>query len=213
MNDLEWLARNVDRPHTVSAFTYVFLCERPSLDYSWATSSNPDGYSGFESRGYTWAEVKQKREELGLDKITLRAGGCMENATNAQPPAQVIKVDDVWSGEGLPPVGTVCEIAASTQYLTIRYPEGTKVKIYSNFTDDRGAEMAAFVDPIGKVGGVATARCFRPIKTERERVIEAAAKALQEHDSDVTELVTNVSRFAEAAAALYDKGLLKGSEE
>ena len=43
------------------------------------------------------------------------------------------------------------------------------MKIYSCFTDDRGVELAAFVDSAGSVGGVGIAKCFRPIRTEAER--------------------------------------------
>ena len=54
-----------------------------------------------------------------------------------------------WFGGGLPPLGTVCEIAASIKYLNIRHPEGAKAKVYSNLTYDRGVELAAFVDAAG----------------------------------------------------------------
>lgn len=75
----------------------------------------------------------------------------------------------VWNGEGLPPVGCECEIASSTQYLNISHPAGAIVKIYSHFTDDRGVELAAFVDAAGKVGGVCTSKCFRPIRSEADK--------------------------------------------
>ncbi|MFY4330898.1 hypothetical protein ACM91S_19295 [Enterobacter hormaechei] len=74
-----------------------------------------------------------------------------------------------WDGNGMPPVGTVCEIAASTPQLHIKHPEGSVVKIYAYFTDDRGIELAAFVDEIGKVGGVCTSKCFRPLKTQEDK--------------------------------------------
>ncbi|MGY4818017.1 hypothetical protein ACVNP3_18970 [Pseudomonas chlororaphis subsp. piscium] len=90
-----------------------------------------------------------------------------------------------WNGEGLPPVGTVCEIAASTQYLTIRYPEGTKVKVYANFIDDRGVLLAAFVDDIGQVAGVCIAKCFRPIPTPEQIAEEARIAAINLMIGDV----------------------------
>jgi len=74
-----------------------------------------------------------------------------------------------WDGNGMPPVGTVCEIAPSTPHLHIKHPEGSVVKIYAHFTDDRGIELAAFVDEIGKVGGVCTSKCFRPLKTQEDK--------------------------------------------
>lgn len=106
-----------------------------------------------------------------------------------------------WHERGeLPPVGTECEIAASTEYLKIGYPEGTKVKIYANFTDDRGIKLAAFVDSIGKVGGVATAKCFRPLKTERERAIEEMVAVIKS--------VPEYNDFG-VAETLYDAGFRK----
>ena len=84
----------------------------------------------------------------------------------------------VWNGEGLPPVGCQCEIGVSTPYLNIPHPEGAVVKIYSHFTDDRGVELAAFVDAAGKVGGVCTSLCFRPIRSEAERKRDEALNAM-----------------------------------
>lgn len=85
-----------------------------------------------------------------------------------------------WDGEGLPPVGCECEIAASTRYLNITHPEGAVVKIYSLFTDDRGVELAAFVDAAGKFGGVCTAKCFRPLRSEEERKRDAVIASIKE---------------------------------
>ena len=85
--------------------------------------------------------------------------------------------NDWFERRELPPVGTVCQIAASTEYLHISYPEGSKVKVYSNFTDDRGVDLAAFVCQTGDIGGVAIAECFRPLKTEKEKFVER----LKEH--------------------------------
>ncbi|MDW2743659.1 hypothetical protein [Atlantibacter subterraneus] len=90
----------------------------------------------------------------------------------------------VWNGEGLPPVGCQCEIGASTPYLNIPHPEGAVVKIYSHFTDDRGVELAAFVDAAGKVGGVCTAKCFRPIRSEADKKRDEAVSTMVKFDLD-----------------------------
>jgi len=74
-----------------------------------------------------------------------------------------------WDGNGMPPIGTICEIAASTPNLTIKQPEGAIVKIYAHFTDDRGVELAAFVDSKGRVGGVCIGKCFRPLRSESDK--------------------------------------------
>ena len=78
--------------------------------------------------------------------------------------------------EWLPEVGEECQIAESTEYLTISHTEGMEVKIYSRFTDDRGVVLFAFVALNGKQAGVATGLCFKPLKTaeelERESLLE-----------------------------------------
>lgn len=74
--------------------------------------------------------------------------------------------------EWVPVLGSVCEIAASTEYLKISHKEGLKVKIYSRFIDDRGVTLFAFVAIDGKSGGVVTAECLRPKKTQREELID-----------------------------------------
>lgn len=88
----------------------------------------------------------------------------------------------------VPEVGGVCQIAESSKYLKISYKEGLKVKIYSKFTDDRGVELFSFVSVNGKEGGVAVAECFKPLKTQREELIDIVAASLQKDDQEVTGL-------------------------
>lgn len=83
---------------------------------------------------------------------------------------------------GLPPVGSYVEISESTEYLKIRYEAGSVVKVYAVFTDGRGVNLAAFVDDCGKVGGIATAECFKPIQTEREKFIDVVGDILDCHE-------------------------------
>ena len=118
-----------------------------------------------------------------------------------------------WSGEGLPPVGTVCEIAASTKYLSIRHPEGARVKVYATFTDDRGVELAAFVDDIGQVGGVATAGCFRTLRTPEQIAAEERLHNVRNACSAIADTLdslrgkTKVERAALAVVeAMIDAG-------
>lgn len=108
-----------------------------------------------------------------------------------------------WNGEGLPPVGVVCEIAESTTYLHIGHPEGAVVKIYAHFTDDRGVELAAFVDSVGKVGGVCTSKCFRPIRSEADRKRdEVIAKLTDAICGEVPD--TGMATAAKFASRTYD---------
>lgn len=114
-----------------------------------------------------------------------------------------------WNGTGLPTVGTVCEIAASTEFLKVGYPEGTKVKIYANFTDDRGVELAAFVDEIGKVGGVAIAKCFRPIRTPEQIAAEKRKAAVDEMRAMFKFSDAQQEMLRAVCYSLYDAGYRK----
>lgn len=114
-----------------------------------------------------------------------------------------------WNGKGLPPVGTVCEIAGSAEFFHNRHPEGVKVKIYAHFTDDRGVELAAFTDDIGQVGGVGIAKCFRQIRTPEQIAAEereASIKAMMALNPDENPNQTLSKWLCEA---LYDAGYRK----
>jgi hypothetical protein len=113
--------------------------------------------------------------------------------------------DQPWTGDGLPPVGTVCEIAASTEYLKIRHPEGLKVKVYAVFTDDRGIKLAAFLDENGQVGGVCTEKCFRPIRTPEQIAAEERVEAIEKMWSIYWQ--PHATSAKQALGLLWDAGL------
>lgn len=138
----------------------------------------------------------------GKGEYELHSGGWWSySARGAQ---YIVHERPEWTGEGLPPVGTVCEIAASTEYVKIRYPEGTKVKVYANFVDDRGIHLAAFVDDVGQVAGVAIEKCFRPIRTPGQIAAEEREAAICAMMKVCSELPCRQS-----CADLYDAGYRK----
>lgn len=103
---------------------------------------------------------------------------------DAQPPAQVTEVDkDEWDGEGLPPVGVECEF---------NHPDfgWTPCEVVGQYCHD------AVCAPNG--GGYFGGRFsdFRPIKSERDKVIHEAKAQLVGAGDDIL-------------AALYDAGMLK----
>lgn len=116
---------------------------------------------------------------------------------------RLISVDNQQENE-LPTVcvGVVYQIAESSDDCSHNEPVGHQVKIYSKFTDDRGIELFAYVDSLGVVGGIATAKLFRPIKTEREKGIEALTAILAKGvgDCEPDEYL---------AAQVYDAGYRK----
>lgn len=94
--------------------------------------------------------------------------------------------EQVWDGEGLPPVGTICTLSGPTPKLTPIHPEwaGTEVKIYAHFATDRGIPLAAYVSEDHLKGGVGIADLFVPIRTaeqiaeqEHREAVEALAAA------------------------------------
>lgn len=154
----------------------------------------------FNDTQYTYCDEQQE------GKVFNFSAGCVYKpkeiyAITERPAPQ-------WPSEGLPPVGTECEIAASTEYLKISYPEGAKVKIYAHFKHDCGREFAAFVDSNCQVYGIGMAKVFRPVKTPsqiaaelRTTTIKRAAELCPFPRADSTLVVLE---------ALYDNGILKG---
>lgn len=144
------------------------LINKPSWDshrYQYIQQNRVGAWAGASSfHSPRWAHI---------DKGAIPAGHDWRETVEARP---VKELD--WA----PDVGMECEIGASTQYLTIRYPEGSVVKIYARFTDDRGVELFAFVGKNPQVSGVATAKCFAPLGTaarrEEDRVAEAMRPAI-----------------------------------
>lgn len=69
-----------------------------------------------------------------------------------------------WGGTGLPPVGTVCEINLTS---------GEWIKCTILFS---GNDLIVFHDGEEERAEYSNPKCFRPIRTDRERFIEAAKK-------------------------------------
>lgn len=129
----------------------------------------PDNCSiAHEGEWFTYTEEEYQARRAELEE------SAEEDAAWAEKEAQFNGAKP-WSGpdDGLPPIHSIVEIAESSEYIKIDAPEGTQVKIYSHFTDDRGVELAAYVCPHGRVGGVAVAQCFRPAKTPEQRARDA----------------------------------------
>lgn len=103
-----------------------------------------------------------------------------------------------WTGEGLPPVGTVCEVCSdlgSWEVCTVLAHNGADV---------------VFVDATGVYGGLDESRRFRPIRTPEQIAAEEREKAV---DEMVTVWKRTMGRFAQEerglAEMLYDAGYRK----
>jgi len=233
MADLCWALNIVKwRPHFPSADKHESTCEVNATSAlfafaGWLTSmEKPITFSSNH-----WAtpaadmiaefiRVNKLNEECNFDRITIpndfkfpeQKSPYDVDAHVSGSDASIRYADDkpvftqaMADNNDIPPIGSYAEIAEPTEYLSIRYEAGCKVKVYAIFTDDRGVKLAAFVDDGGKVGGVAVAECFKPIQTERERTTDKAAILIASKEV----LHNQYPRALAIAEILYDAGLLK----
>ncbi|MCF5057468.1 hypothetical protein GIW54_21955 [Pseudomonas proteolytica] len=114
----------------------------------------------------------------------------------------------VWTGEGLPPVGTVCEIRGTVgQELRKQPSEWTEVEIIAH-TDFGGSPIAVGRHISGATLGWGTSNVFRPIRTpeqiaadEREKAVFEIAHILIDNRHDSAEY--------HQAGRIYDAGFRK----
>lgn len=138
--------------------------------------------------------------------------GCMSNSylEIAQP--------EPWTGEGLPPVGTLCEFAGFNPEETIPTDPrvGDQVTVIAHFMSG-SFEVAAFTfyaPPEFEYLQVAQGAygCFRPVRTPEQIAVEEREKAIEEMIAD-TNILTGIMRDRRIMAGqLYDSGYRKQSQ-
>lgn len=114
-----------------------------------------------------------------------------------------------WTGEGLPPVGTVCLLSGKTPILDPIHPHwaGSEVKIYAHFKTDQGRELAAYVSEDHMKGGVGVEKLFLPIRTAEQIAAIERKKAIGEM---IDIYKSNYEgHVADGCQALYDAGWRK----
>ena len=147
--------------------------------------------------------------------------GCMSNSylEIAQP--------EPWTGEGLPPVGAVCEFAGGTNCPEDPFDkdlkEGDEVTIIAHFKDGE-SELAAFTfNPRNLSRGNACVEqgmhgCFRPIRTPEQNAEEARLAELNLMISAIKDYpggrhgvdhLTQLKIHEEVCINLYDAGWRK----
>jgi hypothetical protein len=105
-----------------------------------------------------------------------------------------------------PTVGEECRIAESTEWLKISHEPGMIVKIYPSFVADSGATLFPFLSAgLNKVGGVATAECFCPLKSAKELEREAFVTAFIQASGPFTSSYN-------VAVSLFDAGFTAPKE-
>lgn len=97
--------------------------------------------------------------------------------------------DSTWNGEGLPPVGTVCE-------RNIAHSAWCKTKILA-VTPEGG--NVAYQDMAGQLGWSGCASSFRPIRTP-------AQLAAEEREEAIKQFMQIGDIYWDTASALYDAG-------
>lgn len=130
-------------------------------------------------------------------------GGIGPNMHNLSKSAILFREDRpvTWNGEGLPPVGTICEVDDVCGWI-----ECEVIAHYKNITGD----CAAFTVSCSRSGykrlGSYKAGFFRPIKTAEQIAAEEREKAIKE----IAEILGGLwSSEVEAAGFLYDAGYRK----
>ena len=116
-----------------------------------------------------------------------------------------------WSGEGLPPVGTVCEYKSGRQDSDIPFNTCTIIAHFDGETQRCAAYTHIGHDGVVLVGQ-GTAAAFRPIRTPEQLAAEAREKAISVIIADAGVTGSAFALDPEAAvwaAALYDAGYRK----
>lgn len=151
--------------------------------------------------------------------------GCMSNSY-----LEIAKPEP-WTGEGLPPVGTVCEFAGGTNCPDDPFDkdlkEGDEVTIIAHFKDGE-SELAAFTfNPRNLSRGNACVEqgmhgCFRPTRTPEQIAEEARiaelnlmVRAIKDHPGGQhgVDHLTQLKIHEEACINLYDAGWRKKSAQ
>lgn len=140
---------------------------------------------------------------------------------------EVVKAEGPWSGEGLPPVGTVCEFAGGTTCPEDPFDkdlkEGMQVTIIAHFKSGDFTLAAFTFDPENPDRGMVQVEqgnfgCFRPIRTPEQI---AADKRLHEIRNALTAINSKVhfpndlvrgNILAAAVEAMIDAGYRKQGE-
>lgn len=164
---------------------------------------------------YTTAIVTRAEWQAAVDALKPDAQRFAEDYVEANKDRSVKE----WNGEGLPPVGTVCEWAGCTYAPEDpKEPDlhvGDQVKIIAHFKDGE-FDLAAFTFNPGihnSARGAAWVNqgshgCFRPIRTPEQIAAEEREKAVRDM------LLCLKSPLAEATAYdLYDAGYRKQEQK
>ncbi len=159
-----------------------------SIDWSCA----PEGATHWEPAGLEFHEGWMKKEGNGWFFWGLGAEWKYEGDVSAEREATFeARPQEQWDGQGLPPVGTLCEFAGGTYSPEDPFDndlrEGDRVTIIAHFKDG-DLDLAAFTfnpqvrNPNRGAACVEQGAygCFRPLCTPEQIAAEEREKAIEE---------------------------------
>lgn len=117
-----------------------------------------------------------------------------------------------WNGEGLPPVGTVCEVEVATDTDSMdKRPEGWhRTTILAHYAP-YGDEFKVAICPVDRKIYQRIAECFRPIRTPEQIAKQERSKACDKMYGVILDKVAHDRRNngSDICEALYDAGYRK----
>lgn len=184
------------------------------MNIDWSTApEDATHYSQLAALGMRW----RRETKFGWDTWK---GKEWISTVNAQPHLYIERESQsspVWTGEGLPPVGTVCEFAGGTPCPEDPFDKdlrvGMKVTIIAHFKCG-DFTMAAFTfDPENPDRGMVQVEqgnfgCFRPIRTPEQIAAEEREDAIQLMLSELKNTQCLTSHY-EVCESLYQAGYRK----
>lgn len=182
-----------------------------SKDIDWSKAPEGAEFFGPETEGQWGCWYKKsvdfcewlgwlEKDDDGWSKVAPYRGELI-----ARPP-------QAWTGQGLPPVGTICEFYDESSSVDWRegLENGDKVKILAHYSPLGDGDMVAvFCYEIegGKLTDQAVADCFRPIRPTPEQI------AAEERENAVQKMIEDADyggqRIREIFSRLYDAGYRK----
>ncbi len=151
------------------------------MSIDWNTA--PEGATHWEPRGTVFGEGWMKKAgnewSYWLEGSEVWAGVWADCFVSAEREATFeARPKEAWDGQGLPPVGTVCE------YNNLEpHPVNTDLKwspVHIVAHDTQGGEVFAVFSSLSGYHGDRRPGCFRPIRTPEQIAAEEREKAVQE---------------------------------
>jgi len=142
--------------------------------------------------------LKDEQMTYSYENVSINAPYISLGEQSVIPECKIIQ--SAWTGEGLPPVGTVCE------YLEDGNGDWEQVRIVA-IDQHLGYSFAVYSSDNGYSGN-RRAELFRPIRTPEQIAAEERAIAVEQMVADIRSLIVGPDDFSKCGI-LYDAGYRK----